>query len=368
MNREKIIIKTSIKGIIANVLLAVFKAIVGIAANSIAIVLDAVNNLSDVFSSLITIVGTKLAGKAPDKEHPYGHGRVEYITALAISMIILYAGFASLTESVKKIVNPVTPKYTLASIILVIVAIVVKVFLVLYVKKVGENVNSDSLIGSGKDALVDAIISFSTLVAATIFLVFGIRLEALIGIMISVVILKSGIEMLKNTLSQILGKRADKELAIAIKETINSYENVYGAYDLNLNDYGPDTYLGSVNIEVPDRMLAYEIDELSRKISKEIYEKYNVIITAIGIYSTNICNQRILKMREKISEIVHSYKTVNEMHGLYINEKGKTITFDIVIDFSDKQRNETFNKISEEVQNEYKDYKVNITLDTDISD
>ena len=368
MDREKIIIKTSIKGIIANILLAVFKAIVGFISNSIAIVLDAVNNLSDALSSVITIVGTKLAGKAPDKEHPYGHGRVEYLSAMIISIIVLYAGFTSFIESGKKIIHPEKPDYTAASIGIIIVAVVVKIVLGLYVKKVGEKVNSESLVDSGKDALMDSIISFSTVVAAVIFIVSKVSLEAWLGLIISSVIVKSGIEMLKSTLSQILGRRINRDLAIAIKNTVNSFDNVYGAFDLVLNDYGPDIYLGSIHIEVPDTMTACEIDDLTRKISKDVYKKHSVIMTAIGIYSINTQNEEIIEIREKISKIVHSYETVIQMHGFYINESDKTISFDIIIDFSDKEREKTFKNIYNKVKKEYPDYKLNITLDFDISD
>ena len=167
LSREKTIIRTSVIGIAANVLLAAFKAGAGLVTHSIAIVMDAVNNLSDAGSSLITIVGTRLAGKAPDKKHPFGHGRVEYLSAMIIAVIVLYAGLTSLTESVKKIISPETPDYTPVSLVIVGVAVIVKILLGRYVKSVGEKVNSDSLVNSGQDATMDAVISASTLAAAT---------------------------------------------------------------------------------------------------------------------------------------------------------------------------------------------------------
>ena len=238
-DRQNIIVRTSIIGIIANVFLASFKAAIGIISNSIAITLDAVNNLSDVLSSSITIIGAKLAAKEPDREHPYGHGRVEYLSAMIIAGIILYAGIASVVASVKKIINPQTPKYDIASFVIVTVAIFVKIFLGLYVKKMGKKVNSESLIGSGVDALSDAVISASTLIAAIIFVVFNISLEAWLGVIISFLIIKTGYGMLKSTLSQILGERVDNEVSSSIKETVNSFDEVYGSYDLILNNYGP---------------------------------------------------------------------------------------------------------------------------------
>ena len=184
MNRDKIIVRTSIIGILANAFLAAFKAVIGVITGSIAIMLDAVNNLSDALSSVITIIGTKLASKKPSKKHPFGHGRVEYLTAAVISIIVLYAGVTSLVESVKKIIRPETPSYTTVSLVIIAVAVVVKIVLGRYVKGVGEKVKSDSLIASGKDAMFDSIISASTLVAAVIFLLSGLSLEAWLGAVI----------------------------------------------------------------------------------------------------------------------------------------------------------------------------------------
>ena len=206
-----------------------FKAAVGLVTNSIAIVLDAVNNISDAGSSLITIVGTKLAGKEPDKKHPFGYGRIEYLSAMIISVIVLYAGITSLMESVKQIFHPETPDYSAVSLIIVAVAVVVKILLGRYVKGVGEKVNSDSLINSGEDATLDSIISASTLVAAGIFLIFHVSLEAWLGAVISLVIIKSGVEMLRDTISQILGERNDAELAKAIKETVTGFPGCAGS-------------------------------------------------------------------------------------------------------------------------------------------
>ena len=241
-SRDSIIIRTSVIGILANIALAAFKAVVGLSSNSIAIVMDAVNNLSDAASSVITIVGTKLAGREPDKKHPFGYGRIEYLSAMIISLLVLYAGVTAFVESVRKIIQPDTPDYS--------------ALLGRYVKGIGEKVNSDSLKGSGEDATLDSVISASTLVAAAIYLFFHVSLEAWLGAVIAVVIIKSGVEMLRDTLSKILGERVDAQLAAEMKATIRENPEVRGAYDLILHDYGPDSYNGSVHIEVPDTMTA----------------------------------------------------------------------------------------------------------------
>ena len=367
-DRQNIIVRTSIIGIIANVFLASFKAVVGIISNSIAITLDAVNNLSDVLSSSITIIGAKLAAKEPDKEHPYGHGRVEYLSAMIIAGIILYAGIASVVASVKKIINPQTPKYDVATFIIVTVAVFVKIFLGIYVKKMGKKANSESLIGSGVDALSDAVISTSTLIAAIVFVIFGISLEAWLGVIISFLIIKTGYEMLKSTLSQILGERVDSEIATSIKETVNSFDEVFGSYDLILNNYGPDTYLGSIHIEVSDTMKAGEIDELTRKITHAVYKKHGVILTAVGIYSYNTNDIEAIKIREEISNIVSSYKSVLQMHGFYYNKTDNIINFDIIFDYDDKNKEETYKDIYNKIKQLYPESNLNIIIDNDVSD
>ena len=216
-SRHQVIVRTSIVGILANVLLAGFKAVVGMLSHSIAITLDAVNNLSDALSSIITIVGTKLAGKRPDKKHPMGYGRIEYLTATIIAFIVLYAGVTALKESVEAIVHPVKPDYTAVALGIVAASVLVKVALGRFVKATGKRVRSDSLIASGTDATMDAVISASTLAAAGIYLIFGISLEAWLGAIIAAVIIKSGIDMLRETLSEILGERVQKEKAREIQ-------------------------------------------------------------------------------------------------------------------------------------------------------
>ena len=252
MDREKQIIKTSIVGIIANIALASFKAVVGLLSRSVAITLDAVNNLSDALSSIITIIGTKIANKKPDKKHPLGHGRVEYLSTLVISIIILYAGVTALIESVKKIIHPEVPDYSAAAIVIVTVAIFVKIFLGLYVKKKGNEYKSDALAASGTDALFDSIISTATLVAAIVFIMTGFSLESYLGVIISLIIIKSGFEMIRETISEILGERVDSDLARNVKKLIKEFPDVYGAYYLVIHNYGPEMLIGSVHIEVPE--------------------------------------------------------------------------------------------------------------------
>ena len=367
-SREKTIVRTSIIGIIANVFLAGFKAVVGLMTNSIAIVLDAVNNISDAGSSLITIVGTKLAGREPDKKHPFGYGRIEYLSAMIISVIVLYAGITSFVESVKQIIHPETPDYNAVSLIIVAVAVVVKILLGRYVKGVGRKVNSDSLINSGEDATLDSIISASTLVAAGIFLIFHISLEAWLGAIISLVIIKSGIEMLRDTISQILGERNDSDLAKGIRETVMSFPEVQGAYDLVLNNYGPDTWNGSIHIEVPDTYSADRLDQLIREITMKVLAEHHVILTAIGVYSVNTKDEEVIRAKQQVEEIVFSHEHIREMHGFYLLKDRKTMRFDIVISFDAGDRKKLYNEVVADVQKAFPDYELQVAMDTDFTE
>ena len=368
-DREKIIVHTSIIGIIANIALAIFKAITGLLSHSIAIVLDAVNNTTDALSSVVTIIGTKLAGKPADKKHPFGHGRAEYITALIIAIIILYAGITSLVESVKKIITPSEPEYKPLSLIIVAVAVVVKIALGLFVKARGKRVNSDSLVASGQDALMDSIISVSTLVAAAVFLIFGISLEAYLGVIISFMIIKAGVEILRETLSKILGERIDASIAHAIKRTVVSADpEIRGAFDLVLNNYGPDKHIGSVHIEVPDTWTADKIDAVARKISAEVYEKHNVAMAAIGIYSVNTKDNSAAHIRSQVSKIVHEHKDILQMHGFYLDEEKKEMRFDIIVSFDSPDMKKVYNHVVSDVREAFPDYTIEVQFDTDISD
>ena len=365
--RGKIIVRTSVIGILSNLLLSGFKAAVGMLTGSIAIALDAVNNLSDALSSVITIIGTRLAAKNPDREHPLGHGRYEYIAAEIISAVILYAGITSLVESVKKIITPSAPDYSAVSLVIVGAAVAVKIVLGSFVKKQGVRVNSDALRDSGKDALFDAVISATTLLAAGIFLVFGLSLEAWLGALISLYIIWSGVDMFRETMSRILGERVDTELSRAIKGTITGIPGVSGAYDLILHSYGPDKWQGSVHIEVPDTWTAEDIDRVSRQIQELVYVEHQVILTGIGIYARNTVGGEAETARTRITEAVMAEDQVLQIHGFNFSEAEKTIRFDIVLDFS-ADRQAVSDQILRKVQAMYPDYRIRIVVDSDISD
>lgn len=365
-NRDRIIVRTSVIGILANLFLAGFKAAVGLLSHSIAVVLDAVNNLSDALSSVITIIGTKLAGKKPDKKHPLGYGRIEYLSALIVSAIVLYAGITSLVESVKKIIHPEAADYSVAGLVIIASAVIVKLLLGRYVKATGEKVNSGALVASGSDAVSDAVLSLSVFISAIIFMVTGLSLEAYVGVVIAIFIIRAGLEMMMETLDDILGKRADRELVKAVKKTAKSVPGVQGAYDLFIHNYGPEQQIASIHVEVPDTMTADEIDEMERRIAYEVYKEHGVILTGIGIYSVNTRDDRILEMRRTIGRLVTSHDGVLQMHGFYVDQEKKRISFDVIIDYALMDRESLFEHIREDVKKEYPDYEISMALDIDV--
>ena len=363
MTRQEKIIKTSIIGIVVNLILVAFKAFVGIVTNSIAITLDAVNNLTDALSSIITIIGAKLANRPPDKNHPYGYGRIEYFSSVIIAVIVLWAGITAFMESWPKIFTPDVTNYSTVSLVIIAVAIVVKLALGRHVKSVGEDINSQALVASGSDALFDSILSLSTLVAALISIFFHISLEGILGVIISIVIIKASIDMIRETLDSMIGARVDSELSKKIKDSICELPEVYGAYDLSLHNYGPEEMQGSVHVEVDDSLTALEIHNLTRQISIKIYNEFSIILT-VGIYARN---NKFDDIRNDLYEIASKYEEIIEIHGFIVYETQNLITFDMIVDF-DADREKVKSRILKEIEQRHPQYTYQVIDDYDVSD
>ncbi len=365
--REKAIVKTSIIGIVTNVLLVGFKAFVGLVSNSIAVILDAVNNLSDALSSVVTIIGAKLGAKQPDKKHPLGYGRIEYLSSMIVAALVLYAGITSLAESVKKIIAPESADYSTVSIIIISVAIAVKLILGTFVKKQGKKVSSGALVASGSDALFDAILSSSVLASAIVYLIWGVSLEAYVGVIIAGFIIKAGIEMMIETLNDIIGKREDAESTKELKEIICAEDAVLGAYDVTLFNYGPNKNYGSVHIELPDNLSVDDVDRITRKIQTDVFHKTGIILTGIGVYSYNTSDDEAAGMRNEVQKTVMAHDWALQMHGFYADTEKKTIRFDVVVSF-DVDRKEAIETLYGELNTLYPGYDVLIVPDVDIAD
>lgn len=365
MKREKVIIRTSFIGIIGNILLVVIKAIIGFISSSISIISDAINNLTDAISSLVTIIGTKLSNKRPNREHPFGYGRIEYVTSSIIGLIIFVAGALALYESIQALINKDVSDYSPISLITISIAILFKIGLGLFFKITGKKVNSDALNASGLDALLDAILSTGTLIAAIISFFTKVNIEGYIGIIIGLFIIKSSISILKEGVSKIIGERSDSKLNSQIISEVSKVKEVHGVYDLILNNYGNDKYIGSLHVEVDDEMKAKDIQLLERDIAYLCYEKFNVIMT-VGIYARS-SDKNDKEIRNEINKIIKSYPEIIQSHGFYVDEKRKIISLDIIISFDKVDSDNTFNNFKKQIEELYPDYKINLVLDNDFS-
>lgn len=363
MNREKSIVRASFVGILSNVVLVGLKMLVGIIAGSIAIILDAVNNLTDIISSVVTIVGTKLAARRPDSGHPYGHGRSEYISALVVGMIIFLTGIMSLAESVPKIITPELADYSWATIVVVLLAILTKLVLGAYIRRMGQQYHSSSLTASGVDALFDALLSFATLVGIIVTLALQISIDGILGAIISLFIMRTSIEIMMRASDDILGRTADRELMRKIKRQICTFPNVSGAYDLMLHNYGPTDLIGSVQIQVPDSLTAKDLHRLTREISHRIFTRFDVRLT-IGIYAENVDQPEQRKIKDFLLALLNNYPEVRQMHAFYVDDDEKLITFDLVVDDHFSQK--TKRQIASAMRRAYPDYKHLITIDYDL--
>ncbi|HAG14416.1 MAG TPA: cation transporter [Ruminococcus sp.] len=366
-NRTSEIIKVSFRGIAVNLLLVIFKAGVGLAAHSIAVILDAVNNLSDALSSVITIIGAKLAGKAADRQHPYGHGRIEYITDFAIAILILIAGLTSLKESILKIITPDETNHTFVSLIVIAAAIAAKIILGLYYRKKGKELNSGSLSASGTDALFDSVISVATFISAVVSMTLHVNLEGILGAVISMFILKAGAEIMMNTMNHIIGERFPAELTAKIRDRLCEHPEVLGAYDLILHSYGPEESFGSVHIELDDNITVRKLDTITRTLTAQIYQEFGVILT-IGVYASNTDSETAKEMKHAIRNTIEKYPQILQMHGFYTEEAVRAVSFDLIFDFKTESPESITDEIRRALNIRYPDYQFFINIDRDFSD
>lgn len=363
--REQGIVRASYVGIVGNVVLVIFKTIVGVAANSIAIILDAVNNATDVLSSVITITGTKLAGRRADRKHPFGYGRLEYMTSLVIALIILAAAVMSMRESIDKVIHPAVTNYGTITLIVIIASIIAKIFIGWYLTHKGREYDSGALYGSGIDSNYDAILTGGTLVAALAMIWFNVNIDGIIGIIISLFVFKAGFDVLKDAVSPIIGERGDDKLGHSLKKFISSYDGVLGTYDLMLDNFGPNEIIGSAHIEVEDNMNARTVSELTRRISEDVYDKFGILIT-LGIYATNTTG-KYAPVHALLQKLAIQQPGILGTHGFYVDEATGVVNFDLVIDFKEDDK-ALRDAVVQKMEEAYPQFSYNVMIDRDYVD
>lgn len=366
-SREIKIIRTTFLGVILNMLIAASKIIIGMVSNSVAIVSDGANNATDTLSSIVTLIGLKLGSKRPDKAHPLGHGRFEYLSALAVSFIILITGVALLKNSISAIrdkSNPVMPLYMIA---IIFITVLIKLILWKINSKTGKETNSEALIASGKDALSDSAASLITILSSLLSPFVSFSIDGFAGILVSLFILYGGINSLRITVSSILGERPEKKDVEKIREIIKKYPPLHGAYDVMIHQYGPEIRVGMCNVEVPSDATAEKIFDAMSDAQKEIYETMGLYLT-LGMYAVNDTDPTVIKMKEDILDILKCVdKSVLSIHGFHIHFKRMLVHFDVVVDFSLKDREDFERRALDILSKCYRDYSFEFNIDPDYS-
>ncbi len=319
-------------GIVANLLLFLIKGALGLIAGSVSIVADAFNNLSDCGSSVVTLIGFRLSKKPADPDHPFGHGRIEYMSAFIVSLLILLVGFELLKSSVEKIITPVPPIVSPIVIIGLIASILIKLFMFFFMRKMDKAVNSGSLKATAQDSLNDCIATGAVLIAMVIAKIWLINLDAIIGVLVALFILWSGYNTARDTLSPLLGEPPEESLIEAIENHIMSYEEFSGIHDLIVHNYGPGRQFASVHVEVPEDINIVLCHELIDRCELEIKEALGVeTVLHMDPIATN--NTVICEMRGKIAAIVSEIYPTMSIHDFRMveGENRTNLIFDVLV-------------------------------------
>ena len=362
--RAHLIRLAGLAGIIANSLFAGVKLLVGLSANSIAIVSDAVNNLADALSSVITLVGLKISRHHPDYKHPLGYGRIEYISGMIISALVLGTGVEFLISSAKRIGTPEASAFSGYQFLLLAVVIVGKWMLSRLDLAVGKRTNSTSLIAAGVDAKMDVLVSLMTVTAGLISMGTGWYLDGYVGVLLSLFIIYSGAALIRETVSSIIGERPDKALVESIKAEVVKHEPIVGAYDLILHSYGPATRLCSLNLEIPDYVTVERTYEAMTAARQDIYNVHGIHIT-FGLYSVNTYDKEITAMRADIERIVTSLPNALSIHNFYYDKQQKLIRLDAVVGFATRDLSAFRTLATDAIHQKYADATVVMNVELD---
>jgi len=364
-DRGEIILSASITGIVTNLVLAAVKVTIGIITGSLAVMSDAINNLTDSSSSLITIIGTKLAARKPDKNHPFGYGRVEYLTSMVIAVIVSVTGFEVLLSAVKGIRNPEPMSYTPVSLGIILLTVFAKIWLGSFTQKIGKSVSSGALVASGADAKNDALVSLVTLVSAGVYLLWDFSLDAYAGMVISFFILRTGFEVMRETMGKILGEKADSSLAENLRKDVEACPIVISAHDLILHNYGPGSNTGSINVELDHTLTIGEVYPVLHDLQRELRKKYHTYLV-FGMYAVDTGAPLYQEVREKLNDFTHTHEHCLSFHAVNIDVAKKEMYCDIVLDYcADRKVMRT--ELISLLKKDYPEYSINVTVDTEFA-
>ncbi len=363
-NREDIISVTSGLGIVVNVVLALAKVLIGVLASSIAIISEGANNAADSLSALLTLVGAKLAQKHPDEKHPFGYGRIEYLVSLIISVLILVTGIEMLISSVKLIRNPEELNISYLALAIVAGSAVVKFILGIYTIKMGKKADSGALIGVGVEGRNDSFASVITIASSLIFLVFHVSVDAYAGILVSLLILKAGLELLRDTVSDLLGRPGEHELAVELYKEIRKTDGIITAADMMLHNYGPDAWSGSVNVEIDHSKTVGELYNFLHELQLRIMHEYKVTMV-FGVYAVDYEHPKMKELRRKIGAFIKNHEFIKSYHAVYLSEEDKKLYCDFIVDYKLQDWDALEKEFVKYITGYYPEYEVELTIETE---
>ena len=335
--RGKYAMLSSITGIIVNILLSIFKIIIGVIANSMSIISDGLNNVSDAGSSIVTMIGFKMSQKKVDADHPWGHGRMEYITALFVDILIILVGFELLQSSVKKIISPELPRISNITITLLIIAILAKLWLFIFYRKIAKQINSAAIKGTAYDSISDSISTLAVLISAFVARIAEITIDGYVSLLVSFFILITGFKAIKEIIDILLGQKPDPEFVKEIEEFTKKYKEINGIHDIMVHDYGPGRKIVSFHAEVPANANILKAHDVIDQMEQDIFSEFGCI-TTIHMDPIVVDNEEINNMRKETEEIVKKINEKFSIHDFRMTDGGERINliFDLVIPAGEK--------------------------------
>ena len=356
----------SVVGIFCNVLLFSVKLTIGLILSSLAVTADAFNNLSDAASSIISFIGVKMAGKPADAEHPFGHGRIEYIAALIVSFLVIEVGFTFFKSSISKILHPEEISFDLIPFVILILSILVKLWMAFFNNKLGKRIDSKVMLATAADSLGDVITTSATVLSIIICHFTSINVDAIAGLIVSAIVIWSGISIAKDTLEPLIGERVPEELYQKITDIVESYDGIVGTHDLIVHNYGPNRSMATIHAEVPNDVNIEVSHEIIDKIERDVKKDLNILLV-IHMDPVEMRDEEVLSLREKTSRIVHALDPKLNFHDFRVlkeNEQ-RNLIFDLVIpdSYSEKDANRVMHQLVSLLHEMDENVECIITLD-----
>ncbi|HIQ73323.1 MAG TPA: cation transporter [Candidatus Cottocaccamicrobium excrementipullorum] len=357
---------SGVVGIICNLILFLSKMLIGLLTNSISVMADAFNNLSDAASSIIGFVGAKMAGKPADEDHPFGHGRIEYISAFIVAFLVIQVGFSLFKTSVGKIIHPEEMVFQPVSVVILLLSVAVKLWMGLFNKKLGKQINSSVMLATSADSLGDVLATSATIVSILVYGILGWNIDGIVGLCVSAVVLLAGVNIAKDTLEPLIGAPIDHQLYTEISNYVESFDGIVGTHDLIIHNYGPSRSMASIHAEVPNDVDIQISHEIVDRIEQEAYKRFHISLV-IHMDPVETKNEQYLKLRQMLNEVLDEVDSRLQFHDFrMVNGKERiNLIFDLVVprDYKYSQYDQLRDRITRMVQERDKRCKCVINVE-----